>query len=90
MVDTLVGQGECVAKSFVHFAPGLRLTAVDEGVWQVGDSLRLELAPECSATLEETEYFPEFGRCLEKQTLVISRSGELPLEISYKLEKYAT
>jgi uncharacterized heparinase superfamily protein len=89
--DELTGKGQCVAKSFIHFAPGIELTQESERVWLARDGiengLRISLGEGCTAMRLITDYYPEFGVCEDKYTLVLSRAAELPFGLNYRLQR---
>jgi uncharacterized heparinase superfamily protein len=91
--DSLTGTGQCHAKSYIHFASDIELIHESDSIWlAVGDSetgLRISLGEGCTAEQIITEYFPKFGVCMDKHTLVLSRAAELPFEMSYHLERFS-
>jgi uncharacterized heparinase superfamily protein len=89
--DALSGNGSCKARSFIHFAPGIKLTNEADGSWlarsNCGTAIRITIGQGCSALLLATEYYPEFGVCEAKSTLVLEKVAKLPFVMNYSLEK---
>lgn len=91
--DQLTGTGNCTARSYIHFAPGVELAQLDDHTWQVnpvsGDKLTLKVSELVDAALEQTEFYPRFGAIEPNQTLVLTRSAELPFDMRYSLQRQA-
>lgn len=87
--DVLTGNGDCIAESYLHFAPGLTPREQSPDRWLVFDGeyafLEIRLLGGCKATSMITDYFPAFGVIRDKYTLKINLSGTLPVEFGYRL-----
>ncbi len=78
-------------QSLVHLAPEVRSRQI--GPLEVeleladgGGLLQLTASPGSNLRLLPGYYCPAFGVCLENQLIEISREGQLPLELGYRLE----
>jgi uncharacterized heparinase superfamily protein len=91
VTDMLRGKGECEARSFIHFAPGVEVSEDEAGSWFVrspaGSRLVLSIPAGCDATVDTTEFYPKFGVIEKKQTLTLVCRAKLPFELSYCLER---
>lgn len=91
--DEVTGRGHHSATSRVHFAPGLTLSRTQEGFAVRGaDGSTLAQVVDVAADLVDTELtsrFPEFGVQDEGVTLVMKKSGPLPMVIDFSIRPRA-
>lgn len=89
VTDYLEGKGRHRAKSFVHLHPNYH--AVIEGLCVIIrdaagiEQCRIEIVETGEIHLEESWYFPEFGRAVKNQALVYSCAGTLPMRFGYRI-----
>jgi uncharacterized heparinase superfamily protein len=90
--DELTGSGSVEAKSFVHFGPGVRVIQKEDGICEllVNDKMvaRLVVDAGCAVRTEPNYVATGFGVRVETESLILSRSGELPLQLGYRLERH--
>jgi hypothetical protein len=89
VVDHLEGAGKHHAKSFVHLHPDF--TAAIEGryvrVFDTGgvECASLEFLNEGEIGVEDSWYFPEFGRAIKNQAITYTCSGVMPMRCGYRI-----
>jgi len=68
--DQVRGHGNHFYKALFHFAPGVSITSLKNGDYLIND--RLLLKPwGAEVNLTKSEYYPEFGRVVERPTLIL-------------------
>ncbi|ULA63025.1 MAG: Heparinase [Nitrospira sp.] len=89
IADDLDGAGKHRAQSFIHLHPDF--TAVIEGRYvRVLDAsgaewASLEFLTEGEIGVEDSWFFPEFGRAIKNQTITHACSGAMPMRCSYRI-----
>jgi len=91
ITDVIGGHGFHEMASFIHLHPELRASCDGRIVSVVADNQRvvceIEVEGGCEIAMETGWYCPEFGRRLPKTVIRLSRSGELPLVLGYRIVK---
>jgi uncharacterized heparinase superfamily protein len=92
--DLITGNpaGPHQALSCIHLDPGFSVRPEKQGVFvllkaQSGLALRLTVTCGSAATLKSGYHFPEFGLCQENNVICVERSGVLPIEMHYRIER---
>jgi uncharacterized heparinase superfamily protein len=80
------------ALSCIHLDPGFSIRPEKQGVFvllQAKSGLALRLTVTCgSAAIVKSGYhFPEFGLCQENNVICVERTGVLPIEMHYRIER---
>jgi len=89
--DLLEGSGIHRMESFVHFHPDCSLVPSGEGVFRIerdGEPIAvIEALNTCRMEIQQGCYFPEFGLSQKNPVLAFSCHGEVPLQLSYRIQK---
>lgn len=89
--DLLEGSGMHRMESFVHFHPDCSLVPSGEGVFRIerdGEPIAvIEALNTCRMEIQQGCYFPEFGLSQKNPVLAFSCHGEVPLQLSYRIQK---
>jgi uncharacterized heparinase superfamily protein len=89
--DLLEGSGTHRMESFVHFHPDCSLVPSAEGVFRIerdGEPIAvIEALNTCRMEVHQGCYFPEFGLSQKNPVLAFSCYGEVPLQLSYRIQK---
>ena len=62
-------------------------TAVFSATTQAGLALRLTVTCGSAATVRSGYHFPGFGLCQENNVICVERTGVLPIEMHYRIER---
>lgn len=91
VTDELLGTGIHQMESVVHIYPDFTIVRLGEQSFRVERCGKIvatiEVLSVCQATVELGCYFSEFGLSQKNPVLVFSCSGELPLQLSYRITK---
>jgi len=91
ITDVLEGNGTHRMESFVHIHPDFTIVPSGEGVVGIerdGEAIAvIETLSTCCMEIEQGCYFPEFGLSQKNPVLAFSCSGEVPLQLSYQIQK---
>jgi uncharacterized heparinase superfamily protein len=91
ITDVLEGTGFHQIESFVHIHPDFAIVEAGEGRFRIercGEIIAvIEALSPCRATSESGCYFPEFGLSRKNPVIAFSCSGEVPLQLSYRIQK---
>ncbi len=91
ITDELIGAGCHHMESVVHIHPDftiVRSGAQSFRVERCGEMIAtIEVLSDCEATVEAGCYFPEFGLSSKNSVIAFSCSGEVPLQLSYRIRK---
>lgn len=89
--DRLEGSGMHQMESFVHFHPDCSLVPSGEGIFRIerdGEPIGvIEALNTCRMEIQQGCYFPEFGLSQKNPVLAFSCHGEVPLQLSYRIQK---
>lgn len=91
VADELTGAGIHHMESVVHIHPDF--TIVQSGaksfrVERCGEMIAaIEVLSDCQTMVEAGCYFPEFGLSSKNSVIALSCSGEVPLQLSYRIQK---
>lgn len=89
--DVVTGSGKHLIESFIHTHPDFNVSPESDHSFliQDGDSpvARLQVDSECEISTVTGNYCPEFGKRIENQVVILSSLGQLPLSLSYSVEK---
>ena len=86
--DTIVGNGECRIDVFYHLASGAKVDSVENGllIISVGDSMfKIRYSPQYKLAVSAGKYSPEFGKLLDSQTLIFSKTAKLPSKFASEI-----
>jgi len=86
--DKVIGKGEHILESFVHFHPSVEYYNESQWLFAVGSGdkqILLEIIDADSYSLEDSFYCPEFGKKIQNKRLRIIKKGKLPLEFGYRI-----
>lgn len=91
VVDEIRGRGRRTARSYIHLHPDIRAMKCDRG-FELRDAAGRQIAMLRSngvarADVMPGRYFPEFGIEQASDVIVLVADGQLPLVISYTLDK---
>jgi len=91
ITDVLEGNGTHRMESFVHIHPDFTIVPSGEDVFGIerdGEAIAVIGAlSTCRMEIEQGCYFPEFGLSRKNPVLAFSCSGEVPLQLSYRIQK---
>ncbi|MDC8447894.1 MAG: heparinase II/III family protein [Nitrospira sp.] len=91
ITDVLEGNGTHRMESFVHIHPDFTIVPSGEDVFGIerdGEAIAvIEALSACRMEIEQGCYFPEFGLSRKNPVLAFSCSGEVPLQLSYRIQK---
>jgi uncharacterized heparinase superfamily protein len=91
ITDELEGTGLHQMESFVHIHPDFVIVEAEEGKFRIercGEIIAIiEALSTCRVTSESGCYFPEFGLSCKNPVIAFSCSGEVPLQLSYRIQK---
>lgn len=91
VTDMLEGTGMHRMESYVHIHPDFTIVPSGEAVLRIekdGEaSAVIEALSVCRMEIQQGCYFSEFGLSQKNLVLVFSCSGELPLQLSYRITK---
>ena len=91
VTDDLEGTGIHQMESFAHIHPDFTITQLSVssfGIECEGKTIATIEAPNtCQVEIVQGCYFPEFGLSQKNLVLAFSCSGELPLQLSYRIQK---
>ncbi len=91
ITDVLEGKGIHRMEGFVHIHPDLSIVESGVGIFIIercGEALAaVEALGACQMKIEQGCYFPEFGLSQKNPVLAFSCSGEVPLQLSYRIQK---
>jgi uncharacterized heparinase superfamily protein len=90
VADDIIGRGSHLVESFLHFHPSFRLEKRRDG-WIAAcqeSGLRFRVtATGAAAEREPSTYCPRFGVRHDNWMLVMTRKAELPMRLTYVIEK---
>jgi uncharacterized heparinase superfamily protein len=80
------------ALSCIHLDPSFSVRPEEQGVFvlsnaEAGLALRLTVTCGSAAIVKSGYHFPEFGLCQENSVICVERSGVLPIEMHYRIER---
>ena len=91
ITDVLEGAGIHRMESFVHIHPDCALVESGSNSFSIecgGEAIAtIQALSACQTTITEGCYFPEFGLSQRNLVLAFSCHGELPLQLSYRIQK---
>ncbi|MBK9305874.1 MAG: alginate lyase family protein [Nitrospira sp.] len=91
ITDEVAGMGTHRMESFVHFHPDVTLVESGANCFTIergGETIAsIDALHPCQVAIEEGCYFPEFGLSRKNLVLAFACSGELPLQLSYRIQK---
>jgi uncharacterized heparinase superfamily protein len=91
ITDVLEGKGTHRMESFVHIHPDFSIVESGVGRFYIercGETLAtVEALGACQMKIEQGCYFPEFGLSRKNPVLAFSCHGEVPLQLSYRIQK---
>ena len=92
--DMLEGRGTHRMESYIHIHPDFQVAQREAGI-RVGDPngstiAMIEALGPSQMRVEQGWYFPEFGLKRENHVIVFFCSGELALELSYRIQKVSS
>lgn len=91
ITDVLEGKGTHQMESFVHLHPDFSITeSVAKNYrieWNGEPVATIEALNPCQIRIEQGCYFPEFGLSHKNPVIAFSCSGEVPLQLSYRIRK---
>ena len=91
ITDVLEGSGAHRMESFVHIHPDFTIVPSGEDVFGIerdGEAIAMiEALSTCRIEIEQGCYFLEFGLSRKNPVLAFSCSGEVPLQLSYRIQK---
>lgn len=91
--DRLDGKGSHRMESYVHLHPDFRVTPLENHLALTTAAGRViaivEPLTPCDVRVERGWYFPEFGVKVENDVIVLSRTGEAPFGLGYRVTKTA-
>lgn len=91
ITDELEGTGLHRMESFVHIHPDFTIAEAEAGRFRIergGEIIAIiEALSACRVTSEPGCYFPEFGLSCKNPVIAFSCSGEVPLQLSYRIQK---
>ena len=91
ITDELKGSGTHRMESYVHIHPDFTIVPSGEGVFGIekdGKAIAvIEALSACRVTHESGCYFSEFGLSRKNPVIAFSCSGEVPLRLSYRIQK---
>jgi uncharacterized heparinase superfamily protein len=91
VMDELTGAGIHQMETIIHIHPDFTIVRSGEQSFRIEDCGNLiaivEVLSICQATVEPGCYFPEFGLSYKNPVIAFSCSGELPLQLSYRITK---
>ena len=92
--DMLEGRGTHRMESYIHIHPDFQVVQSEAGI-RVGDPngstiAIIEALGPSQRRVEQGWYFPEFGLKRENHVIVFFCSGELALELSYRIQKVSS
>jgi hypothetical protein len=92
--DLITGNaaGKHQALSCIHLDPSFVVQAEARGSFMLlqadrGMALRLTVTCGSAATVKSGYHFPEFGLCRENSVICVERTGALPIEMHYRIER---
>ena len=89
--DMLEGSGTHRMESFVHIHPDCSIVPSGESVFRIerdGEAIAvIEALSTCRMEIQQGCYFHEFGLSQKNPVLAFSCSGEVPLQLSYRIQK---
>jgi hypothetical protein len=78
-------------ESFVHIHPDCALVDFESNSFRIercGEAIAtIKTLSACQTTIVEGCYFPEFGLSQKNLVLAFSCQGEVPLQLSYRIQK---
>jgi uncharacterized heparinase superfamily protein len=91
VTDGLEGMGNHRMESFVHIHPDFTIMESGESSFKIdrcGEVIAtIEALNTCRIAIEPGCYFPEFGLSQKNSVIAFSCSGEVPLQLSYRIQK---
>ncbi|NGZ01419.1 MAG: heparinase [Nitrospira sp. WS238] len=91
ITDEVEGMGTHRMESFVHLHPDMTLVESGANCFKIdrgGEAIaRIDALHPCQVAIEEGCYFSEFGLRQKNLMLAFSCAGELPLQLSYRIQK---
>ena len=92
--DLLEGRGTHRMDSYIHIHPDFQVVQSEAGIRVVepnGNTMAIiEALGPSRMRVEQGWYFPEFGLKRENHVIVFFCSGELALELSYRIQKVSS
>jgi uncharacterized heparinase superfamily protein len=89
--DVLEGRGMHRMESYIHIHPDFQVAQSGASIRVIepsGSTMAIvEALGPSQMRMEQGWYFPEFGLKRENHVIVFSCSGEIPLELSYRIQK---
>ena len=89
--DMLEGKGIHRMESYIHIHPDFQVSKNGSSIRVIepnGDTIAIIEALGPSQTrVEQGWYFPEFGLKRENHVIVFICSGEIPLDLTYRIQK---
>jgi uncharacterized heparinase superfamily protein len=91
ITDVLEGKGIHRMESFVHIHPDCSIVPSAEGVFRIerdGEAIAMiEALSTCRMEIQQGCYFSEFGLSQKNLVLAFSCHGEVPIQLSYRIQK---
>lgn len=91
VTDKVEGQGTHRMESFVHIHPDFTIAKSETGCFRIerdGEVVAtIEAMSACRVEIEQGCYFSEFGLRQENLVIAFSCSGEIPLQLSYRIQR---
>jgi len=91
VIDELTGTGIHHMESVVHIHPEFAIVELGDGVCRIdrnGEPVAMiEALNPCAMRIEQGCYFPEFGLSYRNPVIAFACSGEVPLQLSYRIQK---
>jgi uncharacterized heparinase superfamily protein len=89
--DTVTGIGNHLVESFIHMHPDFDMCPENDHSFLIKDGrssvARVRVESDCETSVITGTYCPEFGKRYENPVLILSSQGQLPLSLSYSVEK---
>jgi uncharacterized heparinase superfamily protein len=89
--DMLEGRGTHQMESYIHIHPDFQVVQSEAGIRVIEPSgstmANIEALGPSHMRMEQGWYFPEFGLKRENHVIVFTCSGEIPLSLSYRIQK---
>ena len=89
--DVVTGSGNHLIESFIHTHPDFNVSPESDHSFLIQDGespvARVRVDSDCEISTVTGSYCPEFGKRFENLVLILSSHGQLPLSLSYSVEK---
>lgn len=91
IADEIKGRGRHQVESYIHLHPEITLKDAGKGnirLFHQGQVIAVVAIPEeFTYAIESSQYFPELGRKMDNQVIIIKKEGRLPVYLSYEIQK---